>query len=246
MTTAETLAQLRAPFPAEAVGKLPRATSKDGPKSRCNTCGAHIQQHIHLDYVGHAAVTDRLLSVDPCWNWEPLSYEDDGQPRFVRNSAGGPIGLWIKLTVGGVTRLGYGSTEPLPDAVKVLIGDALRNAAMRFGVALEFWSKDELESHLGDDGEKPARATKSRPVDRARAAVAQAKSGGGGELSGGSAEALAPAPAGQPLPADVIGALTQLDARSRAVVRGKWGEARVTAESDPVRAMALLRGVADV
>lgn len=221
---AEQLAALRTPFGKEVVGKLPRGG-------------------INLDYVGHAAVTDRLLSVDPCWNWEPLSYDADGQPMFDRNQGGHPVGLWIKLTVAGVTRLGYGSCAPKADAPKELIGDALRNAAMRFGVALDLWTKDELESHVGEGVPKatrPARQQQQRP-----AAAPASKSGGGGELSGGNAEALAPAPAGQPSPADVIGALTLLDPRSRAVVRGKWGQAGVNAESDPSRAMALLREVAD-
>lgn len=180
------LEALRAPFDKSVIGKLPRATTKDGPKSKCNTCGAYIQQHIHIDYVGHAAVRDRLLNVDLEWNWEPVAWDDDGMPKPVRNSAGGPIGLWIKLTVAGVTRLGYGSTEPMPDAMKVLIGDALRNAAMSFGVALDLWTKDELESHLVDDGDDPK--PKSRPsVDRARAAVSRAASGGDGERIGGPA-----------------------------------------------------------
>ncbi len=43
-----------------------------------------------------------------------------------------------------MTRLGYGSVPgSQPDAVKVLIGDALRNAAMRFGVALDLWAKGD-------------------------------------------------------------------------------------------------------
>jgi hypothetical protein len=144
------LDRLRAKFPPESVGKLPRATSKDARPGKCGVCGGwHKLPAVHLDYVGHAEVTDRLLSVDPLWDWAPLSFDAEGMPRFIRSGAGHPVGLWIKLTVCGVTRLGYGSVDGGAfDAEKQLIGDALRNAAMRFGVALNLWSKNELESTL--------------------------------------------------------------------------------------------------
>ncbi|MDZ7905194.1 MAG: hypothetical protein U5N55_05030 [Cypionkella sp.] len=65
----------------------------------------------------------------------------------MRDSIGG---MWIKLTVCGVTRLGYGHPDGKSggNAVKELIGDALRNAAMRFGAALDLWHKGDLH---GDD-----------------------------------------------------------------------------------------------
>jgi hypothetical protein len=64
--------------------------------------------------------------------------------------------MWIKLTVCGVTRLGYGDAQGKTggDAMKERIGDALRNAAMRFGAALELWHKGIL--HLDDEGDEPA------------------------------------------------------------------------------------------
>ena len=65
-------------------------------------------------------------------------------------------GLWIKLTVRGVTRLGYGDANGKTgsNAIKEIIGDAIRNAAMRFGAALELWHKGELTSTISetDDG----------------------------------------------------------------------------------------------
>jgi hypothetical protein len=93
--------------------------------------------------VGHAALTDRLLDVDPLWSWEPMGLRPDGTPAFDRNG-----GLWIKLTVCGVTRLGYGNADGKSggDAVKEIIGDALRNAAMRFGAALDLWHKGDLHA----------------------------------------------------------------------------------------------------
>ena len=98
----------------------------------------------HLSYVGHAAVTKRLLDSDPTWSWEPLSLDANGEPHFDESG-----GLWIKLTVASHTRLGYGHSEQMKyseigSRTKAVISDALRNAAMRFGVALEEWHKGDL------------------------------------------------------------------------------------------------------
>lgn len=145
---AKTAAALREPFDPATVGKLPRVTCgacRDSrtkncdrhQKARCAGCGNYITTaHLHLDYVGHAETTDRLLSVDPSWSWEPVAFGSDGLPVIDQHG-----GLWIRLTVAGVTRLGYGHAEGKrgPDAVKEAIGDAIRNAAMRFGVALDLW-----------------------------------------------------------------------------------------------------------
>jgi hypothetical protein len=150
----ERLKQLRKPFPKEVIGKLPRGIQSGAPKSHCKVCGGwHGPASVHLDYVGHAEVTDRLLSIDPAWSWEPLSRTEQGLPLFERDGQGRPVGFWIQLTVLGVTRYGYGSVEShKSDAVKELIGDAIRNAAMRFGVALDLWAKSELESQVEEAG----------------------------------------------------------------------------------------------
>lgn len=130
---AKQAAELRKPFPRNVIGKLPRGGTQ-------------------LDYVGHAAVTDRLLAIDPNWNWEPLAVTETGLPAL-----DGKHNLWIKLTVCGVTRIGVGDGN----SAKELIGDAIRNAAMRFGVALDLWSKDELEQT--STGADKLRATLAQP-----------------------------------------------------------------------------------
>jgi len=131
------LRRLRESFPPECVGKLPRGNRE-------------------LDYVGLAAVIDRLLEVDPEWNWRPVSRDEHAAPGFVWSADGQPVGLWIELTVLGVTRLGFGSVAAGAfEPEKQLISDALRNAAMRFGVALDLWSKAELESTLGEEHVAP-------------------------------------------------------------------------------------------
>lgn len=144
--------KLRAPFERKKIGKLPRVTCSlcSNPKSqcpdhkreKCRVCKAYIsKQHIHIDYVGHADVTDRLLTVDSEWNWEPVAFDSFGTPAMDEHG-----GLWIRLTVGGVTRLGYGHADGKRggNAIKEAIGDAIRNAAMRFGVALDLWRKETL------------------------------------------------------------------------------------------------------
>lgn len=116
------LALLREPFPANQISYLPKGGVK-------------------LAYVGHAALTDRLLDADPAWNWEFAAVNPDGTPIIDKEG-----GFWIKLTVCGVTRLGYGDAQGKTggNAMKERIGDALRNAAMRFGAALDLWHKGEL------------------------------------------------------------------------------------------------------
>lgn len=156
---------LREPFADHHISKLPKGTKAQnecppGEKINCKVCGGwHHPKVIHLDYVGHAALTHRLLDADPAWFWEPLAMSADGLP--VMDNFGG---MWIKLTVCGVTRIGYGSAvaKNTPDgqanAVKEVIGDALRNAAMRFGAALDLWHKGDLHADEDDaPAGKPAR-----------------------------------------------------------------------------------------
>lgn len=179
--TSSGLQLLRKEVPAHLVGKLPRVTCRDCSqsrgecakhrKSKCEVCGAFISpQHMHLDYVGHAETTSILLDADPHWSWEPFALDADGLPKFDENK-----GLWIKLTVCGVTRLGYGTAENFSggkargDLIKEVIGDAIRNAAMRFGVALDLWAKTDL--HRGEheeDAQAPQAATARRPAKTKR------------------------------------------------------------------------------
>lgn len=186
MTLEQKRARLRAEFPKAAYGLLPKPTKKDNPKGKCAECGGwHGLPAVHLDYIGHATVTDRLLEVDPEWTWEPCAMDETGLPRFLISQDGHPVGLWIRLTVLGVTRLGFGSVESNAfEPEKQLIGDALRNAAMRFGVALDLWSKAELESAaLAHEAQKgapkaaaePARAAPPRTLDQAAERAAAPK-----------------------------------------------------------------------
>jgi hypothetical protein len=162
--TADNLTALRKPFAKEQVGKLPKPYKADSPRGNCKECGQyHGLPAVHLDYVGHAIVTDRLLNIDPLWNWEPMGTDTAGLPALDRNG-----NLWIKLTVCGVTRLGVGDGP----SMKVMIGDAIRNAAMRFGVALDLWAKEELEHPEGT--EEPESQPGTDPMQEARQRVREA------------------------------------------------------------------------
>ena len=136
---------LRAPFPKEQIQKLP-------------TGG------LQLDYVSHAWVTDRLLQVDPMWTWEPVAFDESGLPKFDENG-----GLWIKLTVCGVTRYGYGEPQGRDkfDARKGAISNALRVAACRFGVALDLWAKEApAETKPAPKATKELSTTTQKMIER--------------------------------------------------------------------------------
>jgi hypothetical protein len=122
--TANDLGKLRVPFPPSEVGKLPKGG-------------------ILLDFVGHGFLTARFLDVDPLWTWEPFALDANGLPLLDEFG-----GLWINLTLCGMTRIGYGDAggKKGPNAVKEAIGDALRNAGMRFGAALDLWCKGDPDA----------------------------------------------------------------------------------------------------
>ena len=170
--TPEQALALRKPFPQESVGKLPKPVrSQDPDKGKCvagskysadgHYCGGYHARSMHLDYVGHAATTDRLLTVDPDWSWEPFALTEDGLPALDRGG-----NLWIRLTICGTTRIGVGDGK----SAKECIGDAIRNAAMRFGVALDLWAKEDLvefaqaAAHRQQPTASPTSPASPRPV----------------------------------------------------------------------------------
>lgn len=161
------LKMLRAKFPKSAIKQRPvyvgeYDTNDDGKAfippecvMECPTCGkTHALPAKHLAYIGHAHVTERLNKVDPGWYWEPMATDVNGNPIMSHS------GLWIRLYVLGQMRIGFGTSDHSgPDSVKEIIGDAIRNAAMRFGCGLELWMPSD-----GDDEitELPAVAPQSK------------------------------------------------------------------------------------
>jgi hypothetical protein len=114
---------------------------------------------ITLDFVGHAEITKILIEIDPNWSWQPVSWTEQGRPAI--NVINGMAVMWGELTVLGQTRLGVGSARhDKPDLDKELIGDFLRNAAMRFGISLSLWSKSEWEEQQA----APRKPAEPKPV----------------------------------------------------------------------------------
>jgi hypothetical protein len=119
--TLEAATALRRPFPKESIGQLPKGG-------------------VMLDFVGHAAVVDRLLAVDPEWTWDFAETDPATGKPSLRYSIDPEKNLWIRLTVCGVSRIGVGDGP----TNKERIGDAIRNAGMRFGIALDLWARESL------------------------------------------------------------------------------------------------------
>jgi hypothetical protein len=227
-TTLGQLVRLRAAFPADQINKLPKPKKKDAEKGSCKECGGwHGLPAVHIDYVGHAELTSRLLDVDPWWNWEPAAWTEDGEPKI--NVRGNTARMWIKLTVAGVTRLGVGTCSANKDDVeKELIGDALRNAAMRFGAALDLWSKSER--HRDDsDGSAPKQKRSTSKPKPVRADEADQETG---EV---------------PPPPNVSDAIEKLDQEGRKELNEKLAKANMKLDAlSPAAAKQVVKWVDDL
>ena len=136
---ADVLTQYAVPDP-KIVGKLPKGG-------------------IQLDFVGHADITRILIEIDPLWSYEPCGW-DNGRPAIhVEN---GMATMWAYLIVHGKKMLGVGSVRADKQELdKELVGDFLRNAAMRFGISLALWTKNEWED-LGGHAPAPQKSTPAR------------------------------------------------------------------------------------
>lgn len=177
----EGLQKLREPFPPESIGQLPKPLRKDAQKGRCQECGGwHGLPAIHLDFVGHADLTERFLDVDPEWSWKPMAQTPDGLPIFDGNG-----GLWIWLTICGVTRPAYGDAQGKSggDAIKEAIGDALRNGGMRFGCALGLWRKSDAKVTRSAEPSTPSRPAAPSAADVSRQKLKELSTKNGWELS---------------------------------------------------------------
>ena len=96
-----------------------------------------------LDFVGHADITRILIEIDPHWRLVPIAW-DNGRPAM--NVVNDMATMWFELTLLGTARLAIGTAKANAfDLDKQLYGDALRNGAMRFGISLNLWTKNEWE-----------------------------------------------------------------------------------------------------
>jgi len=122
--TDEQVRELRRPYHVNAVKWLPIGKI---------TSGVNMMPHIDA-----SLVIERLSDVDPGWS-------EDTRPVLLGADVADPMGLkhqspWrCELTVGGVTRVGYGQLDAMSAQVdgkhiKAGESDALKRAALKFGV----------------------------------------------------------------------------------------------------------------
>lgn len=148
MKLEEVLGKYGVPDP-KIIGKLPRGGTS-------------------LDFVGHADVTKMLIEICPDWTWEPVAFDNDGLPAYRVENGMAHMAGW--MTIHGVRRLGIGSVQASkPDLLKELVSDFIRNAAMRFGVCLALWTKQEWETEevagKPQTNSKPAHPRATKPAE---------------------------------------------------------------------------------
>lgn len=186
--------------PARLISKLPRYTGRrDVPpaqreKRMCAECDTwHAFPAVHLDYMGHADVTLALIDVDPEWTWEPAALDEWGAPAI--RAVDGRLVMWGWLFVLGVRRLAVGTCEAgKSDPEKELVGDLLRNGAMRFGIGTGLWSKSSAD----EDGDPLSPAAIIAATEDPDLVVERTKIGGNArrapQKAAGEPEAPPPAP----------------------------------------------------
>lgn len=225
--------------PKDMVDKLPKPTKRDNKPGSCKECGGwHGLPAVHLDYMGHASVTRALIETDEHWNWEPVAFTEAGEPLI--SNAGGHLRMWARLTVLGKTILCVGTCPAnKPEPEKELIGDMLRNGAMRFGIGLGLWAKDEWNDLGTSAGSGESSAPSSPPAAPAAVADAAGASSGHGSPDAGdgptagdgpsptdpyiarvNADAeLGPTPPGAVRPVDMVNLIRALDQQTRADIK---------------------------
>jgi len=113
-----------------------------------------------LDFVGHADVTKMLIEIDENWTWEPVAFDEQGLPAYRVENGMAHMAGW--MTIHGIRRLGIGSVQHnKADLIKELCSDFIRNAAMRFGICLALWTKQEW-----DDVSAPKPAPAPAPAQK--------------------------------------------------------------------------------
>jgi len=201
---------------AEAVRARQGKSCKDHRVAWCPKCRTTITEaHTCLDFVGHADVRARLCEVDPEWSWAPFEFPGTGS--LVLSADGQPVGLWIMLTVGGVSKPGYGSVDKgKTEAVKELIGDALRNAGQSFGIAWKLWAKGE---RTGGEHENATDAADDAAPANGNGNRGAAANGRTVRPANGNGEPAAPATGSEPDPDAQVYADEAQQARTLAVLK---------------------------
>jgi hypothetical protein len=161
-------------FPAEHVGHRPEiwcADCKAGQWAcvdghlveRCSVCHQDVTTaHVHVSYIPHARVRERLDDVDRDWSWEPMARDEFGRPAMDGGS------LWIHLTVGGKTVIGVGDApgEVAGRGRRQAVSSAIKNAAEALGVG-RYLRMQEPEQPPVQPKQLPARPVEDKPKDAA-------------------------------------------------------------------------------
>jgi hypothetical protein len=122
-------------------------------KQRVGWTDRHGREH-EVDYVEWHVVADILDRVYPRWS------------HGVKNltQIGGLVAVTASITIDGVTREGVGTGEAIDEkGIKKAEHDALKRAAVKFGVARELYRKD---SDFGDGSGASSEAKSDDPVAR--------------------------------------------------------------------------------
>jgi hypothetical protein len=162
-----------------------------------------------IDTVNHAVVTDRLNIAAPGWTMsEPQFMYVEGiwiHPSAKKKETFEPyndgtrhiVGVLCSMTIGSVTRWEVGESggpgDSAADEAKKAMSDWIKRAAMRFGVGIELWTKQDMpaEESSSDEPVVPASDSSSKTGDD-----------GGGEPEGKPATSTTPASLSAPTGAD--------------------------------------------
>lgn len=167
--------------PPRMIGKLPRGKRRGSPKGVCKPrsqggdapddqdhfCGGwHTLPAIHLDYMGHADVTEALIRIDPEFTYTP-GWNTTAGPLgpFALTDQRNPKNILLEMTLFGVTRPCVGTIEgDVNDPLKELLSDGLRNGAMRFGIAVRLWSKADHHDVVDESEPAPRPQAAAQPA----------------------------------------------------------------------------------
>lgn len=149
-TTAAMRKALEKPFPAD---KVKTKTGQGGRK---------------MSYISHGLITERLNDTDPSWLSRHVATHAYTGPDGMLHCAG----VEIEVTIGGVSRVEAGGPQRqdgFANEIKNAYSDALKRAAMRFGVALGMWetlvdAEGDEDYHPEGVPEQPAAPTEPKPA----------------------------------------------------------------------------------
>jgi len=198
-----------------------------------------------IDTINHAVVTDRLNKVCPGWTM--------GEPQFI--TVDGADGMkhclavvnWMQI--GTVRRYEIGESErpsTFGDEAKKAMSDWIKRAAMRFGVAIDLWAKEDLNVTSGGESTSQSNTGQGSVTSPRDASGAQASADGMSAedaspslsvLPGGGTDEAAPGDQGTvalgegaPTPGETPGAATYLTKAEQTALIKRYGSNKAVVE----------------